>query len=58
MISIEYINHDERQVSEKRTHFVLSSPKWLDVLLSVNHLPSVENSLFGKFSVLRTSSTW
>ena len=57
MILIGYINFDERQVLEKKTHFVLFSSRWIDGLLSTNHLQSVENSLFGIFLILQTSSS-
>ena len=35
----------------KRIAFVLSSPKWIDNLLSMNHSQRDENSLFKTFSI-------
>ena len=42
---------------EKRLDLVLSSPKWSDSLLSINHWHSNENSLFEIFSIFWTSSS-
>ena len=43
-----YLKH---LVFEKRLDLVLSSPKWSDSLLSINHWHSNENSLFKIFSI-------
>ena len=48
-------NFDERLVLEKRTHFVLSSSKGIDCLLSTNNSQSVGNSLH---SLVENSLAW
>ena len=42
----------------KRMDLILSSTKWTDCLLSMNHWNSDEKSLFKKFSIFLTSSCW
>ena len=42
----------------KRIAFVLSSPKWIDNLLSMNHSQRDENSLFKIFLVFCMSLCW
>ena len=39
-------NSVERLVLEKRMHYVSSSPRWIDNLLSTNHSQIAKNSLF------------
>ena len=39
-------------ILEQRMYFVLSSPKWIDSLLSMNYSQSVENVLFRTYSIL------
>ena len=45
-------------VFEKRMDLVLSSPKWIDSLLSMNHWYNYENSLFKTFWIFLTPSCW
>ena len=45
-------------VFENRMDLVLSSPKWSDSLLSMNHWHNHENYLFKTFSIFLTSSCW
>ena len=45
-------------VFENRMDLVLSSPKWIDSLLSINHWYSVENYLFKIFSIFLASTCW
>ena len=42
----------------KRMHLVLSSRKWIDILLSANHFQTFANSLFKTFLISVTSFNW
>ena len=46
------------RVFEKRLDLFLSSRKWIDSMLSINHWHNEEKSLFKTFSFFLTSSCW